>query len=124
MNITTPPECPLCPSNNLLKEKVIAESDDAYLIKAYSNPGNFLIIPIIHTESLLTLPDNWWQSVKALLSQVPELDEHFNMSINIGQLAGQSVKHVHFWVIPRQAGRPSSGKGFARLIDEADKVEH
>ncbi|MDN5275250.1 MAG: hypothetical protein JWP06_1151 [Candidatus Saccharibacteria bacterium] len=112
-------ECPLCPQNNLLIEPIIAQTPDAYLIKAYSNPGNYLIIPTAHIESLETLPPNWWKSVSTLLPQVPH-GQSYNMSINIGSDAGQTVRHIHFWIIPREAGKPSSSKGLARLISEAD----
>lgn len=114
-----PHECPLCPQNNLLKEPIIAQTPDAYLIQAHSNPGNYLIIPTAHIESLEMLTPNWWESVSTLLPQIPH-GQSYNMSINIGSDAGQTVRHIHFWVIPREAGHPSSGKGFARLISEAD----
>jgi diadenosine tetraphosphate (Ap4A) HIT family hydrolase len=112
-------ECPLCPENNLLKEPIIAQTPDAYLIKAYNLIGNYLIVPVIHTESPETLPSNWWQSVTTLLPHIP-LGQSYNISINMGADAGQSIKHIHFWVIPREAGQPASGKGFARLINEAN----
>lgn len=81
---------------------------------------SYLIIPAQHVESLLDLPDNWWQDFKAMLAQVPGLTGDYNLSLNYGKDAGQSLKHLHFWVIPRESGKPSSGKGFARLIAEAD----
>jgi diadenosine tetraphosphate (Ap4A) HIT family hydrolase len=112
-------ECPLCPKNNLLKETIIAQTTDAYLIKAYNSLGNYLIVPLVHTESPETLPRNWWGSVSELLTHVPH-GEHYNISVNIGADAGQSVKHIHFWVIPRTSGQPASGKGFARLINDTN----
>jgi diadenosine tetraphosphate (Ap4A) HIT family hydrolase len=81
---------------------------------------SYLIIPAGHYESLLDLPDNWWQDMKSLLGRVPGLAGDYNLSLNYGKNAGQSLKHLHFWVIPREDGKPSSGKGFARLIAEAD----
>jgi diadenosine tetraphosphate (Ap4A) HIT family hydrolase len=117
----TPGECPLCPQNSLLKEPIIAQTEDAYLIRAYDSPGNYLIIPMDHTESPEKLTSNWWESVAALLSHIPH-GEHYNISINIGKDAGQTVSHIHFWVIPRQSGKGSTGKGFARLISEADQA--
>lgn len=115
------PECPLCRQNELLKGTVIAQTDDAYLMPAHSSPGNFLIVPETHTESPADLPDNWWVSVKTLLAHI-HLHGGYNISINIGQTAGQTVKHIHFWVIPRAGGKLSSGKGLARLISEANSI--
>ena len=118
---STPSNCPLCRQNNLLKEIVIADTADAYLIRAYNSPGNYLLIPTQHTESLADLPDNWWVSVKALLTHLPDLGNDYNIAINIGAQAGQSIKHIHFWVIPRSDGQAASSKGFARLIEEVNQ---
>lgn len=114
------PNCPFCRSNDKLKGKVIAEIESAYLVQASYGPGNYLIIPAEHIESALNLPDTWWRDVKTLLSRVPDLLESYNLSFNLGEEAGQTIKHLHLWIIPRMAGQPSSGKGLARLIDEAD----
>ena len=114
-------DCVFCRSNGRLKGEVLVASEGAYLIEAGSAPGNFLIIPDTHVEALSELPDSWWADVKELLGQVPGLGENYNLSINIGREAGQTVGHLHFWVIPRVSDRPSSGKGFVRLIDEADQ---
>lgn len=114
-------DCPFCRNNNLLKVAVIASARDAYLVPAFSSPGNYLIVPEAHITSVSELPDSWWSNVKQLLADVPQLPSDYNLSINIGTSAGQTVEHLHFWVIPRAAGQPSSGKGLARLIDEADK---
>lgn len=111
-------DCPLCIKNNLLTESIINESSGAYLIKAKSSPGNYLIVPKIHTESPLALPDDWWQHFKRMLSTVPGLKD-YNISLNRGKPAGQTVKHIHFWIIPRIAGQPANGKGLAKLINEA-----
>lgn len=114
------PECPFCLTNGLLKGEILAESAGGFMIAASSSPGNYLIVPKIHAEDPAQLPVNWWNEMRELLPQVPELGEHYNLSLNVGKLAGQSVKHLHFWVVKREGGRGSSGKGLARLIAEAD----
>ncbi|HUD11958.1 MAG TPA: Sua5/YciO/YrdC/YwlC family protein [Candidatus Saccharimonadia bacterium] len=111
--------CVFCRSNGRLKGEIIAAADGGFLIRAQSNPGDFLIVPDTHVETLAELPDTWWADVKELLIQVPDLLPDYNISINIGPVAGQTVKHLHFWVIPRSANDSASGKGFARLIEEA-----
>lgn len=114
------PDCPFCRTNGLLKGAVTAETDTAYLIEATFGSGNFLVIPTAHIESPLGLPDTWWKDVKTLLPKIPNLTSDYNLSFNLGKEAGQSLKHVHLWVISRIAGQPASGKGLARLIDEAN----
>ena|ERR1700691_2770470 len=113
--------CPFCLDNHLLKTDIVAESPGAFLTLALSNPGNYLVVPKIHTESLLDLPDDWWKDVKELLPHIPNLGEHYNLSVNIGKVAGQSVKHIHFWVIPRTSDLATSGKGLATLIENSPR---
>jgi diadenosine tetraphosphate (Ap4A) HIT family hydrolase len=117
------PECPFCYSNNLFKGKVIAQSSGGYVAENEFSPGNYLIIPVEHVETPLELSDTWWAEVKILLRRIPGLAEHYNVSLNVGSQAGQTVKHLHFWVVPRARDKPSSGKGLARLISEADAVD-
>lgn len=115
-------DCVFCRSNGRLKGEVIVASEGAYMIESASSPGNYLIVPDTHVEALQELPDSWWADLKELLAKVPNLGKNYNMSINIGREAGQTVGHLHFWLIPRLAERASSGKGLARLIEEADQA--
>jgi L-threonylcarbamoyladenylate synthase len=120
--VASKPGCPFCRTNGQLKGEIIYASDGAYLIESGSNAGCYLIIPETHIENLDELADTWWIEMKQVLNQIPNLAADFNISINIGKTAGQTVKHLHFWVIPRLEGQPASGKGFARLIDDANEV--
>jgi len=113
--------CPFCLANGIFDGEIVAESAAAYLTLAKSNSTNYLIIPKAHIERLTDLPASWWGDVAELLPQVPNLLSSYNMSVNIGKDAGQSVGHVHFWVIPREPGLPASGKGLARLVNEANQ---
>lgn len=115
-----PPNCPFCLSNNLLKGGTFAENDDAFLLEPSGLPGTMLVVPKMHVESVTDLPDDWWRSFKASLRQMPAMPEQFNLSLNIGKDAGQSVKHLHFWIVPRSAGQPSSGRGLASLVAAVD----
>jgi diadenosine tetraphosphate (Ap4A) HIT family hydrolase len=54
---------------------------------------------------------------------VPASKDHYNLSLNVGEHAGQTVKHLHFWVIPRQPGLPTSGMGLATLVAPSAGVE-
>jgi diadenosine tetraphosphate (Ap4A) HIT family hydrolase len=117
-----PNDCPFCLDNNLFKGEILATSEQGFLTTNAFMPGNFLIIPKVHIEQLTDLPDTWWVDVKTLLPKIPGLTEDFNMAVNYGKAAGQSLKHLHFWIIPRVQDKPSSGKGLARFIAEADKA--
>jgi len=119
MNVPSP-DCPFCLANNLLAVPVLAESEGAYLVPAHSHPGNYLIIPRNHAESIADLPDDWMRDFKHLLAQVPDLD-HFNITLNVGKSAGQTVKHLHFWIVPRAGDQLASGKGLVSLIKHANE---
>lgn len=119
---TVQPLCKLCRSNALLKGDIIAETDEAYLVESLFGTHNYLIIPNIHAESVDQLPDTWWTAVKALIPHIPNLPDDYNISLNIGSEAGQTIKHLHFWVIPRFAGQIASTKGLALLIDAVNET--
>lgn len=110
--------CKFCRANGLLKGDVIAENDEAYLIESMFGNNNYLIMPNYHAEAIAELHDNWWRGVKDLVPKVPNLTEDYNLSFNIGAEAGQTMKHLHLWVIPRFAGQPASMTGLAGLIEK------
>lgn len=112
--------CQFCLSNELLTGDLVAQSTKAFVIPASTVAGSYLIVPKAHYEALDELPDDWWIDVKTLLRQLPVLQQDYNLSINIGKEAGQKLRHLHFWVIPRQAGTPASTKGLAALIAEVN----
>ncbi len=86
-------------------------------------PGNYLIIPDAHVESPLDLNDTWWADVKALLPKLPLPLTDYNLSFNIGTQAGQTIKHLHLWVIPRKPDEQASGKGLITLINYHNEYE-
>lgn len=122
MTLLTLTDCPFCRSNGLLRGEVVAETEGAFLLKGEFGHGTYLIIPDGHYENLTELPDDWWMDVKQLLPQIPELPESYNLTLNFGKPAGQSVKHLHFWIIPRAANRSSSGKGLATFVRDTDSL--
>ena len=113
-------DCPFCLTNNLLKGEILAETPGGFLINAIGSKRNFLIIPKTHIEAPNELSDTWWYDFKHLLTKVNVSGSHYNLSLNVGRHAGQTIKHLHFWVIPRSAYRLSSNKGLASLITAVD----
>lgn len=113
--------CPFCRNNHLLQGDILASTQQAYLIENTYSRGNYLIIPEVHVELVSDLPDNWWSNIKELVKHIPELPDSYNVALNYGEPAGQSVKHLHFWVVPRLSGKHSSGKGLTRLMHEVDE---
>ncbi|OYW42520.1 hypothetical protein B7Z28_01470 [Candidatus Saccharibacteria bacterium 32-45-3] len=47
-------------------------------------------------------------------------DSDCNISMNLGAEAGQTLDHLHIWLIRRLGGQRSSRKGLSALIHEVD----
>ncbi|HQK56060.1 MAG TPA: HIT family protein [Methanolinea sp.] len=86
------------------------------------SPGHLLIIPFRHVSSLFELSD---EEVGGLWSLVKEgrtsLNENFhpdgfNVGVNVGEAAGQTVFHVHIHLIPRYHGDVENPKGGVRGV--------
>ena len=69
--------------------------------------GHTLVIPKVHSEGLLDTPD---ETLAAIVARVKKVAAHlrtalpcdgFNILQNNGEAAGQTVKHVHFHIVPR-----------------------
>jgi diadenosine tetraphosphate (Ap4A) HIT family hydrolase len=110
--------CPFC-QFNLTGDKV-AENDLAYVkIDEHPiTPGHSLIISRRHTIDWFGTTKEERDAINELLvarrQQLLESDpaiEGFNMGMNSGAIAGQTVFHCHFHLIPRRKndGTPING---------------
>lgn len=84
--------------------------DDMCLAYLDINPfseGHTLVIPKSHSEGLLDTP---CETLSALIKRVKKVASHitstlnadgFNILQNNGEAAGQTVKHIHFHIVPR-----------------------
>ena len=87
--------------------------DDLVLAYLDINPfseGHTLVIPKVHSEGLLDTSD---EMLAAVVARVKKVAAHikatlpcdgFNILQNNGEAAGQTVRHVHFHIIPRRNG--------------------
>ena len=86
------------------------------------SPGHTLIVPRQHVASLFDLPAEIQQSLWDLVTDVrTSLMEEFhpdgfNVGLNDGQAAGQTVMHAHIHVIPRYKGDTADPRGGVRWI--------
>lgn len=84
--------------------------DDMCLAYLDINPfseGHTLVIPKAHSEGLLDTP---CEMLSELIKRVKKVASHikstlnadgFNILQNNGEAAGQTVKHIHFHIVPR-----------------------
>jgi diadenosine tetraphosphate (Ap4A) HIT family hydrolase len=89
--------------------------------------GHTLVLPCRHVSSYFECTDEEKAALWVLVDRVKErLDrEHrpdgFNVGINVGVAAGQTVPHCHVHVIPRYAGDVLDPTGGVRSVIPAKR---
>ena len=85
-----------------------------------NRPGHLLVIPYRHIPGLFDATDEEQAALLALVREAKtRLDEQFhpdgyNVGVNVGTAAGQTVMHLHVHVIPRYAGDVADPRGGVR----------
>lgn len=114
--------CPFCSLN---EENKIISGDLAFVVEDSSpvTKHHSLIIPKRHFSSFFEITNKELleinKLIKARKKQIEEKDptvEGFNVGINIGKAAGQSVFHLHVHLIPRRVGDLENPKGGVRGV--------
>ena len=113
--------CPFC---SLPEERIVARSTHGLAIRdAYPiSPGHTLILPRRHAGSFFSLDADEQGDLLALLkSAKAALDKElaapaYNLGINDGPVAGQTVPHVHIHLIPRFEGDVPDPRGGVRWV--------
>lgn len=125
--------CPFCalPRTRILAEDALTLTvRDGYPV----SPGHTLVIPKRHIASLFETTDAERRALWEALRRAREvLDRElrpagYNLGVNDGDAAGQTVMHLHVHVIPRYAGDVEDprggvrhsipGRGYYRASDE------
>lgn len=114
--------CQFC--SDAVKKHILMEHGTVFAIEdryPVTN-GHFLIIPFRHTLDYFTMTDeerhDSQQLLLALREQILRYDssvQGFNIGINCGIAAGQSVMHAHIHLIPRREGIELFNKHFDYL---------
>ena len=114
-------DCPFCRLQErriLVKNAFATAFADGFPVAE----GHTLVVPNQHVASLFDLPDEEQAAVWSLVAQVrarlmTELKpDGFNVGLNDGQAAGQTVMHAHVHVIPRRLGDTEDPRGGIRWI--------
>lgn len=112
--------CPFC-SKNLEHELLVFESKRSF-IRSNKFPyaaGHLLIIPKRHVNQVIDLTSVETKELFSLINlSVYMLDQYmkpegYNIGCSIGRIAGESIQHLHFHVLPRYKG----DVGWNRLCD-------
>jgi ATP adenylyltransferase len=112
--------CPFCH----IDREIIAENHNALAIADLFpvSKGHCLVIPKIHIESVFELPGSVYLACFNLVKDVKNIlqakhnPDGFNIGINCGIHAGQTVMHAHIHVMPRYKGDIPNPRGGVRHI--------
>ena len=110
------------PFAEITPERVLLENDYFLVIEdGYPvSPGHRLIVSKSSAETFFDLSTEEQESLIHLLPQVKSLIEEihnpdgYNIGMNCGEAAGQSVMHFHCHVIPRYIGDVDNPRGGVR----------
>lgn len=115
-------KCPFCSSN--IGRNIIINGETAFAIydKFPVNEGHALIIPKRHVSNYFELTIEEQKACFQLVNKVKEIitrkfnPDGFNIGINVGEFAGQTVNHVHIHLIPRYKGDVENPRGGVRGV--------
>jgi diadenosine tetraphosphate (Ap4A) HIT family hydrolase len=113
--------CPFCSPD---QSKVLLANAHAlaFLDGFPVTPGHSLIVPKRHIVSLFDATREEQAALFDLVGEVRELilaqhsPDAFNIGVNDGPAAGQTVMHLHIHLIPRYAGDTEDPRGGVRWI--------
>ncbi len=113
--------CPFC---TLPAERILGENEHAVWIRDGFpiSPGHSLVIPKRHVGSFFDISEQERAAMLALLDAAKAMaDKEFqpdgyNVGINDGPAAGQTVPHLHMHLIPRFKGDQADPRGGVRWI--------
>lgn len=112
--------CLFCtdPQGVSLERELVFSARDTYP----ASPGHTLVIPRRHVANFFELTAEEVTACMALIKEERELlDKEFkpdgyNIGVNVGQAAGQSIFHVHIHIIPRYKGDTENPQGGVRHV--------
>lgn len=114
----------ICPFCQIEKNRMVIENEHAFVIyDGYPiSLGHSLIIPKRHIASFFEAKQEEQISLLELLNQMQLnlieefMTDGFNVGINVGKAAGQTVMHLHIHLIPRYLGDIPDPRGGVRWI--------
>lgn len=117
-------KCYFCNYYKTKRPNIYLEDDRFYAVfdPAPVSKGHCQIIPKQHVDDLFELkPEDIIELYKFIVRAKKILDkkyspEGYNIGVNCGPAAGQSIMHLHIHIIPRYAGDIKDPKGGVRNL--------
>jgi diadenosine tetraphosphate (Ap4A) HIT family hydrolase len=112
--------CLFCtnPKGVTLTNELAYSARDTYAV----SPGHSVVIPKRHVASFFDLtPDEVTACMELIKEEKRLIDAEFkpdgyNIGVNVGPAAGQSIYHVHIHIIPRYQGDVENPQGGVRHV--------
>jgi diadenosine tetraphosphate (Ap4A) HIT family hydrolase len=95
----------------------------ARLDKFPVTPGHLLIIPRRHEANFFATTSDELEAIWALVEEAKALLDNkfnpdgYNLGVNVGATAGQTIAHAHLHVIPRYRGDVDQPRGGVRGVN-------
>jgi len=111
--------CPFCNPDGAVLHNALAH---ARFDRNPVTPGHLLIIPNRHVASYFDTDEAEKQALLSLLDEARALlardyrPDGYNIGINIGAAAGQTIAHAHLHLIPRYLGDVAAPRGGVRGV--------
>jgi len=114
-------DCPFC---QIEAHRIVAETPLTLTLRDGFpvSPGHTLIIPKRHFADLFDATDaesaEIWQALRRAAAELTRerAPDGFNIGVNLGAAAGQTVMHLHWHLIPRYRGDQPDPRGGIRRI--------
>ena len=112
--------CLFCqdPRGVSLEHELAYSARDSYA----ASPGHTLVIPRRHVASFFDLNPEEINACMELINEEKKLidaefqPDGYNIGVNVGPAAGQSILHVHIHIIPRYQGDVENPQGGVRHV--------
>ena len=115
--------CPFCPPD--IESKVLERCGAVVAIadKCPVTNGHMLILPVRHTPDFFSMTppekrdaDRLIQVLRDRIEASDQTVTGFNIGVNCGASAGQTIMHAHIHLIPRRDGDMPQPKGGVRGV--------
>lgn len=112
-------DCPFCSSRDAVLGNALAY---ARYDKFPVTPGHLLVLPLRHVETWFDARRDERLALLALVDEGKRLLDRlyqpagYNIGINVGAVAGQTVMHLHVHLIPRYRGDCVDPRGGVRGV--------
>ena len=122
-------DCPFC--YKIENIEPVLENDLAYAFydEFPVSKGHMLFVTKRHADDFFDITENERTAIFSLVDDAKRLidaefkPDGYNLGCNIGEAAGQTVKHMHLHLIPRYNGDVENPKGGIRAVIP-DKKEY